>query len=595
MTEWESSSPLTRKMTLDPQVSKEHVVLSLRERLEKLGQGVAQNRSPRSSMTKPTILHGRRVSHSVETGAVWQGLSFEFLRDTYEEIKKHTFYAYESHYGPSRKLKQPLQVIPWELVSTTDVVEQFIKPKSLEFGGPYCLKAGADCRQIHDATVFISHAWQCSFVDLLNGLFTLGRESPHEYFWLDILMVDQNEADQLPQYYWTDTLANAIADIGRTVVVLSPWNNPAPITRAWCLFEIYSTIVSEESKFDVLLPSAQEDALRKAVIDDESAVVNAMLQVAAEKADCHNPADKRMIHDAMQGLKGGYHSLNVCIKSKLRIWILQKLVTMTETMKPSSSLIDHAKLCHNVGLILLHNDLLQESVAVLRHAVSIREGELGHQDPDTASSYNYLGLALRKKGDFHGALVMFKQAYEIVKTVYGEVDHTTAESCGHLGTTLRKMGKLEEALSFYQQGLDIKRQVRGENHPSTAWPYNNIGEIKFLQGEYVDALEYYKTALDIREDSLGHNHPDTARSYNRVGFACQILGRYDEAEVMLRKCISIDESILGVSHRYTIKTYNILGDVLKSKGDMEAANTEYEKAKSATALGVSSPVRSGII
>ena len=29
---------------------------------------------------------------------------------------------------------------------------------------------------------------------------------------------------------------------GRTVMVLAPWSNPVPFTRAWCLFEIYSTV-----------------------------------------------------------------------------------------------------------------------------------------------------------------------------------------------------------------------------------------------------------------------------------------------------------------------------------------------------------------
>ena len=48
--------------------------------------------------------------------------------------------------------------------------------------------------------------------------------------------------------------------------MLSPWDDPIPLTRAWCLYEIYSTLISPGVKFDVVLPDAERAALKAAVM-----------------------------------------------------------------------------------------------------------------------------------------------------------------------------------------------------------------------------------------------------------------------------------------------------------------------------------------
>ena len=33
-----------------------------------------------------------------------------------------------------------------------------------------------------------------------------------------------------------------VRNIGHTLLILSPWNDPRPLKRAWCLWEILSTV-----------------------------------------------------------------------------------------------------------------------------------------------------------------------------------------------------------------------------------------------------------------------------------------------------------------------------------------------------------------
>ena len=54
--------------------------------------------------------------------------------------------------------------------------------------------------------------------------------------------VDQTAPSTQDPEFWTDSFRAAIADIGNTIVLLAPFDNPLPISRAWCLFEIATSV-----------------------------------------------------------------------------------------------------------------------------------------------------------------------------------------------------------------------------------------------------------------------------------------------------------------------------------------------------------------
>ena len=78
--------------------------------------------------------------------------------------------------------------------------------------------------------------------------------------------------------WWTNTFSSAIGRFGRTVMVLSPWHDPIPLTRAWCLFEIYCT-VKTGSRFEVAMSASEREAFLTAMESDYE-VQNRMLACA---------------------------------------------------------------------------------------------------------------------------------------------------------------------------------------------------------------------------------------------------------------------------------------------------------------------------
>lgn len=58
----------------------------------------------------------------------------------------------------------------------------------------------------------------------------------------------------------------AVKEIGHTLLVLQPWNNPRPLTRCWCLWEVLCTIRAG-SRLEVAMGAEQEAAFHQALTE----------------------------------------------------------------------------------------------------------------------------------------------------------------------------------------------------------------------------------------------------------------------------------------------------------------------------------------
>jgi hypothetical protein len=59
---------------------------------------------------------------------------------------------------------------------------------------------------------------------------------PQIFFWFDAFSVNQHRTLHDQQYtgeWWRTIFARNIEAIGTVLLVLTPWNDPVPLTRAW--------------------------------------------------------------------------------------------------------------------------------------------------------------------------------------------------------------------------------------------------------------------------------------------------------------------------------------------------------------------------
>ncbi len=78
-------------------------------------------------------------------------------------------------------------------------------------------------------------------------------------------MVDQHRGKEVDQKWWSGVFRQSVAIIGRTLLVLQPWDAPVPLTRSWCLWEIYSTL-DGGSELQIVLTPAQHEAFQEALV-----------------------------------------------------------------------------------------------------------------------------------------------------------------------------------------------------------------------------------------------------------------------------------------------------------------------------------------
>ena len=138
-------------------------------------------------------------------------------------------------------------------LTTTEVSEKFVKPMSESCQSSFCdMLKGQSHPAVGVASVFISHAWKYRFLEVVDALIYHFEDEPSIVIWFDLFSNNQHKAVDLDFQWWSTTFKSAIEQFGRTVMVFAPWNDPIPLTRGWCLFELYCTIVTR-SHFEVAM------------------------------------------------------------------------------------------------------------------------------------------------------------------------------------------------------------------------------------------------------------------------------------------------------------------------------------------------------
>ncbi len=102
------------------------------------------------------------------------------------------------------------------------------------------------------------------------------------YFWFDIFTVNQFEAISYPQDFWTTTFKEQVRDIGHTLLILHPWDAPIPLTRCWCVWEMYCTL---DTKAEMVIRQPTRDAisLEKALAMDPSGTKKQIASIDTRK------------------------------------------------------------------------------------------------------------------------------------------------------------------------------------------------------------------------------------------------------------------------------------------------------------------------
>mmetsp|Transcript_3297 Transcript_3297/g.4554 ORF Transcript_3297/g.4554 Transcript_3297/m.4554 type:complete len:310 (-) Transcript_3297:10-939(-) len=222
--------------------------------------------------------------------------------------------------------------VVFEGLTTTDVCEKLVKVRTKKHLCSFCNMMKEDTSIIRRATVFISHAWKFKFLNVLNALqrhFPVDKldSNGNEYvLWFDLFSNNQHGLDAPPPFeWWCDTFMTAIKTLGRVVMIMEPWENPIPLTRVWCLWEVYCAS-NTKCPFEVAMSVEESKRFRHTVRRDYHAFYKMLGTVDVHKSEAWNPLDKSRIFEVITQTVG-FNQLNAKVFECLRDWIIRDMTS----------------------------------------------------------------------------------------------------------------------------------------------------------------------------------------------------------------------------------------------------------------------------
>lgn len=500
------------------------------------------------------------------------------------------------------------------------------------------------------ANVFVSHAWRYDALDVIDSILEaaptiLERRQADGidelYFWFDTCVVCQHEdGEQRSQAWWADQFKDTIADIGYTLLILMPWDNPIPMTRAWCLWEMMATLASG-IELHCQMPAPQRKAFIDSMIEHPGAVeaaLNVLETVDARNATAWMPSDQKMIFAAIERNLGFSH-LNRAIKDQMREWLVATAqaeeTDMTATFElaaeghiPFESLDPGheealARLQFNLGCLLNKLGKHADAREVLLRCLTVAEMDWTtvEKHHDLAAVNLTLGLNSAGQGNYKAAIEYYTRALKIHQQFndLSEPRTSVVVLLLNFGVAAKSLKQLDQALKYFKQCTMLIEKIQATQNSNNAAGaavavaaaiddsrlseksldllradvYVNIGVVQNAQNRLAEAGESYKAAKAAYVDGIGTKNLQYARVEIYLGnlskkHAVNCLKSRDragmdvacnEAMAAYNTALEIHEQILGHVHQDS-------AGIIRSLGNIYVFQNNVEKARGSLSLAI---------
>jgi hypothetical protein len=276
------------------------------------------------------------------------------------------------------------------------------------------------------ATLFVSHAWRYQHTELLDAIHAHADGLPNPesvYVWLDLFSVNHHENTEAPMIWWTEMYARAIGSMDAACLVLSPWHEPLPLRRAWCVWEA-AAIEATRKPLHITMPPSEAAACRRALADDFEAVEALLWSIDVNLAQTHEPSERELILRLIEQ-RVGVASLTTSLQRRMREWMVQ---AGQEALREAQATDEEAHaLLGNVARLLQDLGRSGEAEVLLRRTVAARLRKLGAQHPLTLLAQAHLVDVLVARGSHEEARALLRPTLRGLMGLLGPADAAVLE------------------------------------------------------------------------------------------------------------------------------------------------------------------------
>eukprot|EP01047_Picozoa_sp_COSAG01_P023536 COSAG01_NODE_1427_length_10336_cov_12.761207_3_plen_994_part_00 len=473
-------------------------------------------------------------------------------------------------------------------------------------------------------TTFVSHAWQGKFLAMTNALDQHTEAVTCPAFFVDIFLINQHVPPwkEAPSIAPNQVLNPSIQFCKFTLLVLTPFDNPIPLTRSWCIYEIHTTQLLG-AHLDIRIPLDEQQRFAAALAAGEFDFNDWVRKIDIEQAEAFSQKDKAWILDMVR--KGvGVPSLNASVVQELCEWLIQQgeaaLAAVPIEERKTSVLIE------GLADLLWRQGQAEKAAPLFHEVVAGRREALGPTHERTLAAMHILAKFLRTQGNVTGSEAMFSEVVELrtAHPDFGENHWDTLSSRRELAIVWRAQGKLDQAEAELEAVLLKRRDLvvhaeqvaeasEAELKPLRIDLFNDIYamvEVLISQpvlatttmaARRIDVADMVDEIIQGRAQLLGERHPHTLDARILRGQVCVRSGAPDKQAVCdVRAVLEESRKMLGSGvrqafgaggHHKTLRCMLLLAQMLDRINEYEEACKLASEAEAGfrAAFGVSHP------
>jgi len=432
-------------------------------------------------------------------------------------------------------------------MTTREVCEKLVLPRTEDRKCAYH-ELGLDQKKdvdgnpvLGEANYFCSHAWKYEFKNVVNALEMFCKNKDCDpgktYIWFDLFMNNQHKAPNLSYRWWSTTFREAIQSFGKIILVLQPWTDPIPMTRAWCLWEIFCTI-DTKSEFHVAMCEAEHESFKKSLVSNFERIQLTISGIDARRAAAWKKSDREKIFEAIEN-SIGFSTLNEKVIGKMRDWLLragEKHYNETKALK-GEACMETLNICNCLGK--LYRDVSDYKKAEELNRISVRGYAklVGENSPHTCQAMNDLAFCLQKQEKLDEAIKTHRRCLESRMIHFKENHKDTTQTMSNLATALRMKGDLDEARKLFKKAVECRDRTKnlGPNHPATLYTVSQYALTLSECGDFELAHEFHKRAIEGLQKFFSpkmvdsRKHQLTLLAINNMGYHKMLKRDYGDA------------------------------------------------------------------
>jgi hypothetical protein len=480
------------------------------------------------------------------------------------------------------------------------------------------------------ATVFISHAWSMPFNALIASIIDLDKTerlyNPTRipYFWLDVLVNNQHKTTNRPFEWWQTVFKDNIKQIGNTALILE-WENPRPLTRVWCVWEMLCSSIETNIRFQVVMPPNSLQLFREAFHNDFGAITKKICTVDLRNAEAYHggeclkknsdgiccevtagkilecPNDKARIFQACErAIEGGIEVVNQRVIQLMIDWMISYALKGRFFFKRRH--IYHKDAYAWGSFYTFYTFLYSEAYLIADprfiKAIEARRTLLRDTHPNLLSLINRNAVELHIRGKFIEAFLHERDHTTEFENIYifDDMNHVPQVDLASISRLFNARCNVAEAsnnnvaieaevlCAEALKGRSIfdctDMQDRFVNHMALCAVLNNMALFLNDRGEYKEAEAHLlRSVAGFRTTHSGNPH--TLTSISNMAIFYNDRGKYDEAKPLYIEALKGRCAILGDTHYDTLRSMKNYADFLCNKGISADLTEAATLAKSA--------------